>query len=97
MRTVSGYTSLACELKGSYENTQHTPNPEAQFPSAVPVFEVHSVTVKQVPVSPDVPVQTLKKKGFRSVFNHCIFDALLIREVDNSKNGKNLCKEKPFR
>ena len=29
--------------------TQHTPNPAAQLPSAVPPFEEHSELVKQVP------------------------------------------------
>ena len=32
-----------------YLNTQQTPNPEAQFPSAVPDFELHSVEERQVP------------------------------------------------
>ena len=46
----------------TYENTQHTPNPDAQFPSASPDLLEHSVVVKQVPVSPDLAVHTLKKK-----------------------------------
>ena len=31
---------------------QQTPNPAAQSPLAVPVAEVHSVEVRQVPISP---------------------------------------------
>ena len=33
----------------SYVNTQQTPNPEAQFPSAFPPSLVHSVLEKHVP------------------------------------------------
>ena len=33
----------------SYVNTQQTPNPEAQFPSAFPPLLVHSVLEKHVP------------------------------------------------
>jgi len=31
-------------------NTQQTPKPDAQFPLAVPPFDVHSLWVKQVPL-----------------------------------------------
>ena len=34
------------------ENTQQTPNDEAQAPDAEPPLDVHSEEVKQVPLSP---------------------------------------------
>ena len=44
-----------------YLKVQQTPNPEAQFPSIDPDLSVHSVFVKQVPMSPDdFPVHMLK-------------------------------------
>ena len=47
-------------------NTQQTPNPEAQFPSAFPALLVHSVLEKHVPRTvweedADAPVHWLKK------------------------------------
>ena len=46
-------------------NVQQTPNPEAQFPSAVPPLLVHSVAEKQVPNTStdeeDFPVHWLKR------------------------------------
>ena len=47
-------------------NTQQTPNPEAQFPSAFPPLLVHSVLEKQVPrtdwdADDDPPVHWLQK------------------------------------
>jgi hypothetical protein len=36
-------------LKQKKLPTQHTPNPEAQVPEAVPPFVVHSALVKHVP------------------------------------------------
>ena len=44
-----------------YLNVQQTPKPAAQLPSIVPDLALHSVLVKQVPMSPDVlPVHILK-------------------------------------
>ena len=36
-------------LLKTYVNVQQTPNPAAQFPSAVPDFELHSEDVRQLP------------------------------------------------
>ena len=40
------------ELPQVMENTQHTPNEEAQVPEAVPPLASHSDEVKQVPLYP---------------------------------------------
>ena len=40
------------------ENTQQTPNDEAQAPDAEPPLDVHSEEVKQVPLSPLSALQT---------------------------------------
>ena len=36
---------------------QQTPKPAAQLPPEVPLLDVHSVEVRQVPISPEVAVQ----------------------------------------
>ena len=54
-----------------YLNVQQTPKPEAQFPSIVPLFELHSDLVKQVPMSPlDFPVHMLKESKLISELSH---------------------------
>jgi hypothetical protein len=54
---VTRHTNIVCIiaihfkviLKQKKLPTQHTPNPEAQVPEAVPPFVVHSALVKHVP------------------------------------------------
>jgi len=45
------------------EITQQTPNPAAQFPSAVPDFDVHSELVKHVPMVVDELVDVHSSLG----------------------------------
>ena len=44
-------------------NLQQTPNPAAQFPSAVPDFDVHSELVKHVPMVVDELVDVHSSLG----------------------------------
>ena len=52
------------ESPNTYVNVQQTPNPDAQFPSALPPLLVHSDAEKQVPNTftdpEDFPVHWLK-------------------------------------
>ena len=60
--------SVTVDPQEDTEKMQHTPKPEAQFPSADPFLPAHSDDVKHVPLisSEDVldfPVHWLKKNG----------------------------------
>ena len=79
-------------------NTQQTPNPEAQFPSAFPALLVHSVLEKHVPRTVweedvDAPVHWLK--------NVCImyckimldnrYELYLLGNVTTLKSDRSFC------
>ena len=79
------------ELQVEVVTTQQTPNPAAQFPSALPPLTVHSLAVKP----------TLKPKHCRKGLTcktepvgggAALAGALQVGELNNAEQGEDPCK-----
>jgi hypothetical protein len=72
---------------------KHTVVPEAQFPSAVPPFVVHSLAVKQVPVIEFDCVDDLKVHSLKSIFESSLVELQFITQgpkLAKHTVGKNI-------
>ena len=80
------------ELQVEVVTTQQTPNPAAQFPSALPPLAVHSLAVKPTLVTPEHCRGGLTCEAEAVDGGAALAGALQVGELDNAEQGEHPCK-----
>ena len=79
------------ELQVEVVTTQQTPNPAAQFPSALPPLAVHSLAVNPT-LKPKLGRGGLTCETEAVDGGAALAGALQVGELDNAKQGEHPCK-----